>query len=101
MSQAQELENIQEKFSWHWRNSMQVVRFFAFDSRSALPLPLLLVYFRWPTLFLMIGTLILFRYLERRGLTVPAAMRSFRAWIVGVDRPGWLSVEHKKFSDYG
>lgn len=101
MSQAQELENIQEKFSWHWRNSMQVVRFFAFDSRSALPIPILLVYFRLPTFLLMVATLFFFRYLERKGLTVPAAMRNFRAWIVGVERPGWLSVHRKKFRDYG
>ena len=101
MSQAQEIENIQEKFSWHWRNSMRVVRFFAFDSRSALPLPLLLVYFRWSTLALMITTLFVFRFLEQRGLTVPAAVRNFRAWIVGSERPGWLQGHHKKFVDYG
>ena len=101
MSQAQELENIQEKFNWHWRNSMQVVRFFTFDSRSALPIPLLLVYFRWSTIILMIATLFFFRFLEQRGLTVPAAMRNFRAWIVGSQRPGLLKGHHKKFADYG
>ena len=101
MSAAQEIENLQEKFNWHWRNSMQVVRFFAFDSRAALPLPLLLVYARWSTLVLMIVSLVLFRYLERKGLTVPAAMRNFRAWIIGADRPGWLSPYRRKFIDYG
>lgn len=101
MSQAQELENLQEKFSWHWRNSMRTVRFFAFDSRSALPLPLLLVYARWSTLALMILSLLVFRYLERKGLTVPAAMRNLRAWVVGANRPGWFKSQHKKFADYG
>ena len=101
MSQAQEIDNLQEKLNWHWRNSMQVVRFFAFDSRSALPIPLLLVYFRWSTVILMFGTLMVFRYLERKGLTVPAAIRNFRAWVVGKDRPGWISVKRKKFADYG
>ncbi len=99
--QAQIIEDIKDKLNWHWRNSMQVVRFFAFDSRSALPLPLLLVYFRPITLFLMALSLILFRYLERKGLTVPAAMRNFRAWMVGVDRPGLLSSQRKRFVDYG
>ena len=80
---------------------MRIVRFFAFDSRAALPLPILLVYFRWSTLIVMIVTLLAFRYLERKGLTVPAALRNFRAWIVGENRPGWFSVEKKKFLDYG
>ncbi len=35
MSAAEELENLQEKMNWHWRNSMRVVRFFAFDARAA------------------------------------------------------------------
>jgi len=101
MSQSEQIDNIQEKLNWHWRNSMQVVRFFAFDARAALPLPLLLVYARWSTLFLMIGTLILFRFMERKGLTVPAAVRNFRSWTVGTERPGWLGIKKRKFVDYG
>ena len=80
---------------------MQTVRFFAFDSRSALPLPILLVYLRWSTLILMICTLILFRFLERKGLTVPAAVRNFRAWMVGAERPGQFGVRKRRFHDYG
>ena len=101
MSQSQEIDNLQEKMNWHWRNTMQTVRFFAFDARAALPVPLLLVYFRWSTLFLMISTLFLFRYLERKGLTVPSAMRNLRAWLVGANRPGWYGARRKKFNDYG
>ncbi len=101
MSAAQQIEDLQEKFSWHWRNSMQVVRFFAFDARSALPLPLLLVYARWSTLFLMIASLLFFRFLEQKGLTVPSAMRTFRAWLVGKDRPGLFTGKHRSFKDYG
>lgn len=101
MSQSEQIDNIQEKLNWHWRNSMQTVRFFAFDARAALPLPLLLVYARWSTFGLMICTLLLFRFLERKGLTVPAAVRNFRAWIVGAERPGLIGVRHRKFNDYG
>ena len=101
MSAADELENLQEKMNWHWRNSMRTVRFLAFDARSAIPIPLLLVYFRTSTVILTILTLLFFRYLEQKGLTVPAAVRSFRSWIVGKDRPGWISVQRKKFIDYG
>ena len=101
MSAAQQIEDLQEKFSWHWRNSMRVVRFFAFDSRSAVPLPILLVYFRWSTLILMISSLLFFRFLEQKGLTVPAAVRNFRAWFVGKDRPGLAQVKRRYFQDFG
>jgi hypothetical protein len=99
---AQELENLQEKMGWHWRNSMRVVRFIAFDARSAIPLCFLL--FRladWRFWLLAIVNLLFFRYLEQKGLTTPAALRNFRAWLVGSERPGWLGVYSKKFVDYG
>jgi hypothetical protein len=98
---AEQLENIQEKLNWHWRNSMRTVRFMAFDARASMPLPLLLVYARWSTLFLSIASLTFFRYLERKGLTFPAALRNFRSWLVGNERPGWIGVQRKKFTDYG
>ena len=96
---AQELENIQEKLNWHWRNSMRPVRFLGFDARAAMPLPLLLVYFRPSTIILTIITLMIFRHLERKGLTFPAALRNLRSWLVGKDRPGLVSVKRKKFID--
>ncbi len=98
---ADEIQNVQEKLNWHWRNSMRVVRFLAFDARAAIPLPLLLIYARPSTLMLTIITLLIFRFLERKGLTTPAAMRNLRAWLLGKDRPGWLGVYRKKFIDYG
>ena len=101
MSAAEEIQNIQDKMNWHWRNSMRVVRFFAFDARAAVPLPLLLVYFRTSTLTLTFITLLIFRFLENKGLTVPAAMRNLRSWFVGKDRPGWIKVRHRRFVDYG
>ncbi len=97
---ADQLDNLNEKVNWHWRNSMRVVRFLAFDARAAAPLPLLLVYARTSTLILTIITLMTFRYMENKGLTVPAAMRSLRAWIIGKNRPGWSSAYHRKFIDY-
>lgn len=98
---ADQIETLQEKLNWHWRNSMRPIRFFAFDARAAATLPLLFVYARLSTLLLTIVVLILFRYLERKGLTVPAALRASRSWINGRDRPGWLAVQRKRFADYG
>ncbi len=101
MTAAQELQNLEEKMNWHWRNSMRVVRFFAFDARAAAPLPILLVYFRTSTFTLMILNLLVFRFLENKGLTVPAAVRNFRAWLIGVQRPAWVRVQHRSFKDFG
>lgn len=98
---AEQIDNIQEKLNWHWRNSMRTVRFLAFDARAALPLPLLLVYARWSTFILFIVTLALFRYLERKGLTFPSALRNLRAWLVTNERPGWVGAMRKKFLDFG
>lgn len=101
MSLNEQIDNLNEKVNWHWRNSMRTVRFFAFDARAALPIPLLLVYLRWSTIILTIATLMFFRFLENKGLTFPAALRTFRIWLLGDNRPGWLSVQRKKFKDYG
>lgn len=96
---AKEIDLLEDKVNWHWRNSMQPVRFIMFDARAALPLPLLLVYFRLSTVILTIVFLMFFRYLERRGLTFPAALRNFRSWIVGKKRPGLVGVLKNKFID--
>lgn len=101
MSVADEIQNLQEQLNWHWRNTMRPVRFFAFDARAALPIPLLLVYFRLSTVLLTIATLLLFRYLERKGLTFPAALRTLRSSMVGKERPGWLGAYKKTFKDQG
>lgn len=98
---AEEIENLVEQIDWHWRNTMRPVRFFAFDARAALPLPLLLVYFRLSTIILTIIFLLIFRFLERKGLTFPAAMRALRASFVGRDRPGWPGAYNKDFIDWG
>lgn len=97
---SKEIDNLQDKINWHWRNTMYPVRFFNFDARAAFPIPVLFFYARLSTLVLLIVTLILFRFLEQKGLTFPSAMRTLRSWIVGKSRPGWLGVHHKKFKDY-
>lgn len=94
-------DTIQEKANWHWRNSMRPVRFFNLDARAALPFCLLLVYARPITLFLTIIFTFVFSYLEKKGLTFPAALRALRVWLVGVDRPAWLSMRQRGMIDYG
>ncbi|MBX2834859.1 MAG: IcmT/TraK family protein [Micavibrio sp.] len=105
MSQAKQLQDTQDALNWHWRNSMRTVRFFSFDARAALPLPLLLVYARLSTVLLTVVFLLFFRFLENKGMTFPAAMRTFRQKIVetfwGVGRPGVIGVYKRKFKDFG
>lgn len=94
-------DTLTEKVNWHWRNSMRPVRFFNLDARAALPFFALLVYARPITLVVTCLTTALFYYLERRGLTFPAALRAFRVWIVGYERPGWLPLRHRRMIDGG
>lgn len=101
MGAAQEVENLQEKLNWHWRNSMRPVRFGPFDARAAIMIPVLIFYARLSTLILTIIVMAFFRYLEQKGLTFPAALRNFRAWLVGRDRPGWSGVFRRSFKDFG
>ena len=90
-----------EKANWHWRNSMRPVRFFNLDARAALPFIVLLFYLRPISIILTIIITMIFKYLEKKGLTFPAAMRSLRVWVVGNNRPGWLAYRHRRNIDYG
>src|SRR5690242_2153108 len=90
-----------EKQNWHWRNTMRPVRFFNLDARAALPFCLLLVYARPQTLVLTIVVTAVFWFLERKGLTFPAALRSLRVWLIGRDRPAWVAMRHRRLRDFG
>jgi hypothetical protein len=94
-------DTIEEKNNWHWRNSMRPVQFFNIDARAAIPFCTLLVYFRPITLFLTISSTVIFIALEKRGLTFPSALRSFRSWLNGQSRPAWTAVRRRKMKDFG
>ena len=98
---AKEVQNMQEQLNWHWRNNMRTVRFFALDARASLYFMILLVYARTSTIMLTFFVTMIFYWLEKKGMTFPAALRTLRCWFVGQDRPGWISVQHKKFLDRG
>ena len=94
-------DTIEERENWHWRNTMRPVRFFMLDARAVLPYYPLLFYPRPITLFITILITITFLFLEKRGLTFPAAVRSIRLWFVGQSRPAWISYRKRKMVDYG
>lgn len=100
MVNKDEFENIQEMQNWHWRNSMRPVRFFAFDARAVIPYIFLLLYARLVTLIIAVTVTLVFWVLERRGLTVPSALRKLRSWLCGPVRPGWIKVYRRRLTDY-
>jgi intracellular multiplication protein IcmT len=100
MVSREEFENVKEMQNWHWRNSMRPIRFFSFDARAAIPYIFLLLYARLVTLVLCIVVTTIFALLERRGLTVPAAIRKFRSWLVGPKRQGLMTVRRRHLIDY-
>lgn len=91
----------EERANWHWRNSMRPVRFFGLDARASVPFFILLVYFRPITMFMAIVFTITFVFLEQRGLSFDAALRTFRTWMLGQKRPAWLSYARKRMVDFG
>lgn len=90
-----------ERQNWHWRNTMRPVRFFNLDARAGIPYFLLLVYARPVTLVLVLISTALFKFMEKRGLTFPAALRAFRVWLFGDERPGWLRMRRRVLKDFG
>ena len=98
---AKEIENIEAKLNWHWRDTMRTIRFMGFDARVAFLVPLWLMYLRLVTIVLTVIVFYIFNMLEKRGLTFPSALRALRCWLLGQDRPGLLGVHKHKFRDYG
>ncbi len=94
-------ENEMEQANWHWRNTMRTVRFFNLDARASLPFLVLLVYLRPVTLFICFVVTMVFRFLEIKGMTFPAALRSLRVWLIGDNRPAWMTFRHRRMRDYG
>ena len=90
-----------EKANWHWRNSMRPVRFFSYDARAAIPVFMLLFHFRIYMIVFTIVVILIFHFLEKKGLTFPSALRALRVWLLGDSRPSWVSFRHRKMIDYG
>ena len=84
-----------------WRDTMRPPRFFGFDARATVPMMAFLMNMNMNTLFFAFCGMVAFGLLERKGLTVPAALRTARCWVAGPVRPAvpwWLS---RKYIDYG
>lgn len=97
----EELENLQASLNWHWRDTMRTIRFFNFDSRVAILVPVWLLYLRTSTIIVSFMVFYLFNYLENKGLTFPSALRALRSWLTGRYRPSNLGLSNHEFIDYG
>lgn len=71
----------------HWRNTQKPVRFFILDARASLAVLLFLLHMRLWTFVVAILIMMVFWFLERRGLSFAASLRAVRSWIVGHHRP--------------
>ena len=70
-----------------WRETYKPARFFMLDARAGVPLLATLLHFRPWTLGISLAVVVVFWLLERRGLSVPSALRALRAWAIGDARP--------------
>jgi hypothetical protein len=73
-----------------WRDTMRPARFLVFDGRLVFCLLPFFFHISWMFFYLAIGSMVVFWLLERRGLSVPAAMRRARSWLAGPRRPARL-----------
>ncbi len=96
-----DLDNLEAKMNWHWRDTMRTIRFLGFDARVAFLIPIWLVYLRWSTIILSFIVFYIFKFLENKGLTFPAALRAFRGWLTGTYRPSTPGLRTHQFADYG
>ena len=86
---------------WHWRNTMRPARFFAFDSRAAIAVLLVLLHIRLWTIILAVVTMILFWLAERAGYGFEPVLRRLRCFIIGPKRPGLVFTGRRRMIDYG
>ena len=85
----------------HWRNTARPVRFFTVDYRAGIFVFIFMMHIRLWTFLLLVFVLMLLLVLERRGLTLPLAMRRLRIWFIGPFRPALSKLHHRTFLDNG
>lgn len=85
----------------HWRNTARPPRFMSLDYRAGIFLILFMMHMRLWTFVLMILVFLILFFLERRGLTLPLAMRRLRVWVSGPIRPALARVHKRDMWDHG
>lgn len=84
----------------HWRDTYKPARFFFMDAKAGVPVLATLLHFRLYTVVPTVAWIVLFWFLERRGLSFNSAFRAFRAWIIGDERPAKNAFKIRSRIDY-
>lgn len=84
----------------HWRDSYKPARFFFMEAKAGVPILATLLHFRFYTVIPTLIWVVLFWFLERRGLNFTTAFRAFRAWIIGDLRPARNVFKTRARIDY-
>ncbi|NDE89697.1 MAG: hypothetical protein EB059_00940 [Alphaproteobacteria bacterium] len=79
---------------------MKPARFFMLDARAAFPVLLMLLHMRIYTMIFAVLVMIVFYFLEQRGLSFFSALRSFRLWIVTKKRPNYRASDMTRMIDF-
>ena len=84
-----------------WRDSMRPARLFGLDARLIWMVVAFLFFIRTITFVMLVVSLGVFIFLERRGLTLPAAIRLLRCTLVGDHRSAIPAVRRRRLHDTG
>jgi intracellular multiplication protein IcmT len=84
----------------HWRNTQRPARFFMLDARASVALLVFMVHIRLWTLVLAILVMTAFWFCERMGLTFASALRAFRCYILGQNRPANRRSGRRRWIEY-
>lgn len=85
----------------HWRNTARPVRFFHVDYRAGVFLFVFMMHIRLWTFLLLLAVMTILWLLEKRGLTMPLALRRLRLWVIGPFRPALAKLHQRKMYDHG
>jgi intracellular multiplication protein IcmT len=85
----------------HWRNSGKPIRFFMVDARAFTATFFFLIHARPWTFGFALLVMLIFWFMERRGLSFQASMRTFKSWLLGTRRPANRRRLIRRWIDYG
>lgn len=70
------------------------------DARAAWPVLVMLLHMRIYTMIFAVFVMVVFYFLEQRGLSFFAALRAFRVWIVTKKRPNYRPSDLTRMVDF-
>ncbi|ARW12141.1 MULTISPECIES: IcmT/TraK family protein [Acetobacter] len=81
-----------------WRGTGLPVKFLILDARSCLPILLAVVHWSWTTLIIGVLGTAFFGTISFFGLTLPAALRTARRWLIGRRRTAVPTWKRRRYS---